>query len=567
MPVEQPVSPREADSSAIDRRSFMKLGAAGAALTALSTSSCAPGGVAGGGGGEGGSGSEAWWLDEVFELEEVTVAELAEQMASGARTSEEITGLYLDRIAALDRDGPRLRSIIETNPEALQVARQLDEERAAGNVRGPLHGVPIVLKDNIDTADAMTTTAGSFALEGHVAARDSGVAARLRAAGAVLLAKANLSEWANIRSSRSSSGWSARGGQCGNAFAVDRNPCGSSSGSGASVSANFCAGAIGTETNGSIVCPSSINGVVGLKPTVGLVSRAGIVPISHSQDTAGPMTRSVADAAAILSALAGPDPRDPMTSEAARFEGTDYTQFLNADALQGARIGIERSHFGNHPEVDRLMEEAIQAMAGAGAVIVEDTVIETRREFSAASFQVLMYELKADMADYLEMSGRPNGLATLADIIAFNEANADREMPWFGQELFYVADEKGDLSSAEYVESLATAQRLSRAEGIDRVMDEHNLDAIVSPTTGPAWKVDLVTDDGSSYGSSTSAAVSGYPSITVPNGYVFGMPVGILFFGRKWSEDVLIGLAYAYEQATGHRRPGRMPPSLDLVNG
>jgi amidase len=542
----------------------MKLGAAGAALTALGAPACAPAGESRQ---RSGGGEEDWWLEEAFELEEATIAELAEQMASGARSSEEITRLYLDRIAALDRDGPRLRSIIETNPEALEIARALDAERAAGSVRGPLHGVPIVLKDNIDTADGMTTTAGSYALEGHVAARDSGVAARLRAAGAVLLAKANLSEWANIRSSRSSSGWSARGGQCGNAFAVDRNPCGSSSGSGASVSANFCGAAIGTETNGSIVCPSSINGVVGLKPTVGLVSRAGIIPISHSQDTAGPMTRTVADAAAVLSALAGPDPRDPTTSEASRFEGMDYTQFLDAGALQGARIGIERSHFGNHPEVDRLMEEAILALTEAGATIVDDTVIETRREFSQASFQVLMYELKADMAEYLEMSGRPNGLATLADLIAFNEANADREMPWFGQELFLLAEEKGDLDSAEYVEALRTAQRLSRADGIDRVMDEHGLDAIVSPTTGPAWKIDLVTDDGSSYGSSTSAAVSGYPSITVPNGYVFGMPVGILFFGRRWSEDVLIGLAYAYEQATGHRRPGRMPRSLDLVNG
>lgn len=561
MPEETPRS-----STRIDRRGFMKLGAAGAALSALGTPACAPPAESPGGTAGSSGGTDPWWLDETFELEEVTVAELADQMASGARTSEEITGMYLDRIAALDRDGPRLRSIIETNPEALEIARRLDEERAAGTVRGPLHGIPIVLKDNIDTADAMTTTAGSLALEGHVAAQDSGVAARLRAAGAVLLAKANLSEWANIRSSRSSSGWSARGGQCGNAFAVDRNPCGSSSGSGASVSANFCAGAIGTETNGSIVCPSSINGVVGLKPTVGLVSRAGIIPISHSQDTAGPMTRTVADAAAILSALAGPDPRDPITAEAARFEGTDYTRFLDAGALQGARIGIERSHFGNHPEVDRLMEEAIGVMEAAGAVIVDDTVIETRREFSQASFQVLMYELKADMADYLEMSGRPNGLATLADIIAFNEENAAREMPWFGQELFLQAQEKGDLDSPEYVEALATAQRLSRAQGIDRVMDEHSLDAIVSPTTGPAWKIDLVTDDGSSYGSSTSAAVSGYPSITVPNGYVFGMPVGILFFGRKWSEDVLLGLAYAYEQATGHRRPGRMPLSLDLVN-
>ncbi len=555
------------EQSSLARRDFVKLSGLGAAAAAsLGAAGCAEGGAPGMAGTGAGRG-EQWWVDQAFELEETTIAELSEQMASGARSSVEITQLYLDRIAALDRDGPRLRAIIETNPDALDAARQLDEERAAGRARGPLHGIPIVLKDNIDTADGMTTTAGSLALEGHVAAQDSGVAARLRAAGAVLLAKANLSEWANIRSTHSSSGWSARGGQCGNAFAIDRNPCGSSSGSGAAVSANFCAGAIGTETNGSVVCPASVNGVVGVKPTVGLVSRAGIIPIAHTQDTAGPMTRTVADAAAILSALAGPDPRDPMTEPSARFEGTDYTQFLDPAGLRGARIGIERSHFGNHPEVDRRMEEAISAMAAEGAVIVDDTVLETRRDFSQASFQVLLYELKADLAAYLEMSGRPNGMATLADIIAFNEQNADREMPWFGQEIFHMAEEKGDLSSQEYLDALRTAAELSRARGIDAVMDAHGLDAIVAPTTGPAWKTDLVTDGGSSYGSSGSAAIAGYPSITVPNGYVFGMPVGILFFGRQWSEDVLFRLASAYERATMHRRPGRMPLSLDLANG
>jgi amidase len=553
----------ERRDSGMNRRDFMKLGGTGAAAAALGAAGCAPGER---GPSAGPSGNDQWWVDQSFELEEVTISELADAMASGDRTSAEITELYLDRIAALDRSGPRLRSIIETNPDALEVARRLDEERASGNVRGPLHGVPIVLKDNIDTADGMTTTAGSYALEDHVAAQDSGVAARLREAGAVLLAKANLSEWANIRSSRSSSGWSGRGGQCGNAYAIDRNPCGSSSGSGASVSANFCAGAIGTETNGSVVCPSSVNGVVGIKPTVGLVSRAGIIPIAHTQDTAGPMTRSVADAAAILSALVGPDPRDPQTEPSARFVGTDYTQHLDADGLRGARIGIERSHFGNHPVVDSLMEDAIRAMSAAGATIVDNTVIETRREFSQASFQILLYELKADLAAYLEMSGRPNGMATLADVIAFNEENADREMPYFGQEIFLMAEEKGDLTSQEYLDAVRTAGELSRARGIDAVMEAHQLDAIVAPTTGPAWKIDLVTDDGSSYGSSGSAAISGYPSITVPNGYVFGMPVGILFFGRAWSEDVLIRLAYAYEQATQHRRAARMPLSLDLAN-
>lgn len=551
--------------SKLDRRDFVKLGGMGAAAAAsMGASACTP--PRSERDRSGTSGGDAWWVDQSFELEETTFVELSEALATGDRSSVEITQLYLDRIAALDRAGPRLRSIIETNPEALDVARRLDEERAEGSVRGPLHGVPIVVKDNIDTADRMTTTAGSYALEGHIAAQDSGVAAKLRAAGAIILAKANLSEWANIRSTRSSSGWSGRGGQCANAYAVDRNPCGSSSGSGASVSANFCAGAIGTETNGSVVCPASLNGVVGLKPTVGLVSRAGIIPISHTQDTAGPMTRSVADAAALLSALAGPDPRDPMSAPSARFAGVDYTSFLDRDGLRGARIGIERSHFGNHPRVDDLMEDAIRAMSAAGATIVDNTIIETRRSFGGPSYQVLLYELKADLAAYLEMSGQPNGMATLADIIAFNEANADREMPYFGQEIFYEADAKGDLTSRDYLQALETARILSRDEGIDVVMEAHDLDAIVAPTTTPAWKIDLATDDGSSHGSSSSAAVAGYPSITVPNGYVHGLPVGILFFGRQWSEGVLLRVAYGYEQTSQHRRAARMVPSLDLRN-
>ena len=540
----------------------MKLGGvAAAAAAALGTSACAPEDPS-----QSENPAEAWWVNESFELEEVTFVELSSSMASGERTSVEITQLYLDRISALDRTGPRLRSIIETNPDALDIARSLDEERAQGTIRGPLHGIPVIVKDNIDTADGMSTTAGSYALEGHIAARDSGVAAKLKQAGAIILAKANLSEWANIRSTRSSSGWSGRGGQCGNAYAVDRNPCGSSSGSGAAVSANFCAGAIGTETNGSVVCPSSVNGVVGLKPTVGLVSRAGIIPISHTQDTAGPMTRSVADAAALLTALAGPDPRDPITEAAARFADTDYTSYLDADGLRGARIGIERSHFGNHPDVDALMENAIGAMSAAGATIVDHTIIESRSRFGGPSYQVLLYELKADMAAYLEMSGRPNGMATLADIITFNAANADREMPYFAQEIFEEANAKGDLSSRECVDALEAARVLSRDQGIDAVMEEHGLDAIVSPTTTPAWKIDLVAADGSSNGSSGSAAIAGYPSITVPNGYVHGMPVGILFFGRQWSEGVLLRIAYGYEQATRHRRAARLLPSLDLPN-
>ena len=542
------------------RREFVRLGALGAAGAALGPAACAPADL-------GDEGSTApWWVDAEFELEEVTLAELSESMASGALGSVDITRLYLQRIGALDRDGPRLRSLIEINPEAEELAERLDAERRSGRLRGPLHGIPVVVKDNIDTADGMTTTAGSLALEGHVAPRDSHVVARLRDAGAIILAKANLSEWANFRSSRSSSGWSARGGQCANAVAVDRNPCGSSSGSAAAVSANFCAAALGTETNGSIVCPSSVNGIVGLKPTVGLVSRAGIIPIAEAQDTAGPMTRTVRDAAVLLGVLAGPDPRDPATAEAAGFAGTDYTSFLDPDGLRGARIGVERSYFGNEPAVDYLMEEAIRAMAAAGATIVDETNLATRQRIGPPSFRVLLHEFRAGLASYLEAAGRPNGMATLEDVIAFNEANAEREMPFFGQEIFEQAIQLGGLDSPEYLEALETMRRLSRAEGIDALMEEHGLDAVVAPTTRAAWKTDLVNGDMSSAGASSPAAVAGYPSITVPNGEIYGLPVGILFFGRAWSEGTLLRIAYAYEQATSHRRPARMLPTLDLRN-
>ncbi len=547
--------------SRIDRRDFLRVGGlGGAALAVGGTGACAPA-------------DEPvrppdreveWWRRLSFELEEVPIAELQARMAGGRTTSAEITRLYLERIELLDRNGPRLRSVIETNSEAMEVARALDAERRAGNVRGPLHGIPVILKDNIDTADTMTTTAGSWALEGHRAARDAGVAERLRAAGAVLLAKANLSEWANFRSTESSSGWSGRGGQCGNPWALDRNPCGSSSGSGAAVSASFCAGAVGTETNGSVVCPSSVTGVVGIKPTVGLVSRAGIIPIAHTQDTAGPMTRTVADGAALLGAMAGVDPRDPATAASEGRSHSDYTQFLDAGGLRGMRIGVERSYFGVDARVDDLMEDAIVAMARAGATIVDPALLATRREIGAPSYQVLLYEFKADLAAYLEMSGAPNGMRALADLISFNEANVDREMPFFGQEIFLRAQETDGLASPAYLEALETARRLSRDQGIDALMEEHGLDAIVSPTTRPAWKTDLVNGGLSSAGSSGPAAIAGYPSVTVPNGYVHGLPVGILFFGRAWSEPTLLRIAFAYEQATGHRRSPDLPLSLDL---
>jgi len=548
-------------SGKMDRRDFIKVSGLGAAAAAtVGASGCVPDAAPAPGS------TDPWWTTQAFELEEATIAGLTDDMATGRRSSVDITQLYLDRIAALDRDGPKLRSIIETNPEALTLAAELDEERAAGNVRGPLHGIPIVVKDNVDTADGMMTTAGSYALEGHIASQDSHVAVQLKAAGAIILAKANLSEWANFRSTRSSSGWSGRGGQCGNAYAVDRNPCGSSAGSGAATSANFCAGSIGTETNGSIVCPSSVNGVVGLKPTVGLVSRSGIIPIAHTQDTAGPMTRTVADAAAMLTALAGADPRDPMSAPAAQYTDTDYRDFLDASALQGARIGVERSYFGADPHRDDLMEQAIVDMANAGATIIDNADLVNRSRIGAPSYQVLLYEFKTDLELYFQSVAPELNMRTLDDLIAFNEANADREMPWFGQEIVIEAAAKGDLSTPEYLESKETARRYSQDEGIDWLMEEHQLDAIVAPTTRSAWKTDLINGGISSLGSSSNAAVAGYPSITVPMGFVHGLPIGMLFFSRAWDEGGLIRLAYSYEQATQHRRPAKMLPTLDLRN-
>lgn len=541
----------------VNRREFVKLGALAGATAALAgTSACAIERPAERGG------QSADPTD--FELNEATIQELQAAMASGDRSARSITEAYLDRIASFDRQGPSLRSVIETNPDALDIAEQLDREREAGTVRGPLHGIPILVKDNIDTADRMTTTAGSYALEGSIPSQDSFVAQRLREAGAIILGKANLSEWANMRSTRSSSGWSGRGGLCGNPYALDRNPCGSSAGSGAATSANFTAAAIGTETNGSVVCPSSANGLVGIKPTVGLVGRSGIIPISHTQDTAGPMARTVADAAAILGALTGVDPRDDVTKASRGNAHADYTQYLDAGGLQGARIGVARQFFGFNPDVDGLMESAIEAMSKAGAVIVDPADIPTRQQMGEPSFQILLYELKADMAAYLATLGESAPMRTLADIIAFNEANAHREMPYFGQELFIQAEEKGPLTDPEYLEAVALARRLSRGEGIDAVMNEHRLDAIIGPTGGPAWKTDLVNGDNFGGSSSSPAAISGYPNITVPAGFVFGLPVGISFFGRAWSEPVLLRIAYAFEQATLHRRVPGFVPSLKL---
>jgi amidase len=447
----------------------------------------------------------------------------------------------------------------------MAIADALDAERAARGPRGPLHGIPILLKDNIDTHDRMSTTAGSLALVGSTPLQDATVAARLRKAGAILLGKTNLSEWANFRSNHSTSGWSSRGGLTKNPHALDRNPCGSSSGSGAAVAANLCAAAVGTETDGSIICPSHANGIVGIKPTVGLVSRAGIVPISHSQDTAGPMARTVADAAILLGALAGPDPRDAATESCRERALPDYTAFLDPDGLAGARIGVARNFFGRRSCVDRIAEESIAVLADLGAEIVDDLQLCASKELDDREFEVLLYEFKADLNAYLAGLGPAAPVHSLEEVIAFNRMHADRVMPYFDQELMVMALAKGPLSEDAYRTALETSRRLARAEGIDALLGEHRLDAIVAPSGGPAWLTDLVNGDHyTGCGSSSPAAVAGYPSITVPAGAVFGLPIGISFIGGAFSEATLIKLAYAFEQATNARQTPAFLPSVNL---
>jgi amidase len=499
-----------------------------------------------------------------FELEELTVAELQAGMKSGKWTARSLVEKYLSRIGEIDKRGPAVNSVIELNPDAQQIAETLDKERKAGSLRGPLHGIPVLIKDNIDTADRMMTSAGSLALAGSVAPKDSFVAQRLRAAGAVILGKTNLSEWANIRSSHSTSGWSGRGGQTRNPYALDRNPCGSSSGSGVAVAANLAAIAVGTETDGSVVCPSSANSLVGIKPTLGLVSRNGIIPIAHSQDTAGPMARTVTDAAALLTALAGVDPADAITAESRGRASADYTQFLDANGLKGARIGVPRKFFGFSDQVDKLMSEALDVMKKLGATIVDPAEIETAGKFDDTELEVLLYELKADLNKYLASLGPRAPVRSLKEVIEFNERNAAREMPYFGQDLFIKAEAKGPLTSKEYLEALAKNRKLAGPEGIDAAMSKHKLDAMVAPTGGPPWPTDLINGDHFTGGYSTPSAVAGYPHITVPAGYVHGLPVGVSFFGRAYSEPTLIKLAYAYEQATKLRRPPRFLPTADL---
>jgi amidase len=490
---------------------------------------------------------------ERFPYLETTIAQLAEKMGAGRLTARTLAAAYLKRVEAVDRRGPKLNSVIELNPDALTIAGELDRERKAGRVRGPLHGIPLLLKDNIATRDRMSTSAGSLALAGVPVPRDAHLAARLREAGAVILGKANLSEWANFRSTRSTSGWSARGGLTRNPYALDRNTSGSSSGSAAAVAASLAAGAIGTETDGSIVSPAAKNGIVGFKPTVGLVSRDGIVPIAASQDTAGPMTRTVTDAALLLSAIGGADPRDSATRDA-RLQ-PDYTSFLDSDGLRGARIGVARAYVSANDRVQALFSRALEALKAGGAEIVDPVTLPPRASYGEAELEVLLHEFKAGLAAYLAEFAPAAPIRTVDDLIAFNERHREKEMPHFGQELLTMAAARGGLDSPVYRDALEKGRRLTRDEGIDKALAEHRLDALIAPTGGPAWITDFINGDSHAGGFSSPAAIAGYPHITVPMGQVAGLPVGLSFVGAAWSEPTLLKLAYAYEQATRLRRP------------
>ena len=529
----------------MDRRDFVRLGVvAGTVVGATATATAAP--------------KRAAALDDLLDA---GVREQSAAMAAGKLSSQQLVKRYLARIAAVDKAGPRLNSVIELNPDALKIAAELDRERAAGKLRGPLHGIPVLLKDNIATGDRMSTSAGSLALAGVRATRDAFIVERLRAAGAVILGKTNLSEWANMRSTNSVSGWSGRGGQTKNPYALDRNTSGSSAGSGAAIAASLATLAVGTETDGSIVSPSSRCGIVGFKPTLGLVSRSGIIPIAHSQDTAGPMTRSVADAALMLAAMTGVDAADGVTKES-RGKVADYAAALRTDGLRGKRIGIARNFFGRSPTVDAIIEE-LAVLKAQGATLIDVRVPNTNK-YNATELEVLLSEFAPDLAAYLAAYAPHAPVKNMADVIAFNDKHADREMPYFGQEHLIAAQKKPGLDAKAYREALANNLRYSREEGIDQVMGEHKLDALVAPTGGVAWLTDYINGDHYGGSFSSPAAVAGYPHITVPAGYTRGLPVGLSFVGGAYSEATLIGMAYAYEQATKHRRAPTYPASVNI---
>lgn len=486
-------------------------------------------------------------------LQEITITQLQQGYKQGKFTVKEVVRDYLELIDALDKNGPRLNSIIQVNPEALQIAEELDKEMAAGKIRGPMHGIPVILKDNIDTHDKMATTAGATVLRNSFPLYDSWVASKLKEAGAVIIAKSNLSEWANFRSKISSSGWSGVGGQTKNPYVLDRNPCGSSSGSGVAVSANLCLLAIGTETNGSIVCPSNNNGIVGLKPTVGLISRSGIIPISFTQDTPGPMARTVEDVAICLGILTGIDSTDSKTLSANGNFHPDYTKYLKKDGLKGKRIGLIKEAMGFHPKVDILTDQTVAYLKSQGAEVIEFE-FPLNADIENASFQVLLYEFKDGLNKYLENLGKNSQVKSLKELIEFNKSDSI-ELRYFDQKILEMAQEKGDLESAEYKEALAKMQKGTREDGIDKLMNDHNLDALMAPTGAPAWKTDLIDGDLYLGGNSSYAAISGYPNITVPMGFIDELPVGVSFFGKAWSEPTLLEIAYAFEQGTKHRKP------------
>ena len=499
-------------------------------------------------------------------LPEWTIAELQEKMASGELSARQISELYLQRIEEVDKDGPFINSIIELNPDALEIADKLDEQRKGGKVRGPMHGIPVLLKDNIDTHDKMQTTAGSLALEGNVALKDAFIVKQLRKAGAVILGKTNLSEWANFRGKNSVSGWSSRGGLTRNPHALDRTACGSSSGSAAAIAANLAAVAVGTETDGSIICPAQTNGIVGIKPTLGLLSRSGIIPIAHSQDTPGPMARTVADAAIMLGVMTGVDKLDAATKSSKNHRFTKVTKFLNLDGLRGARIGVARNLAGSNPKIIKIFELCIEVMRQLGAVVIDPVKVPNFDKFGETEFEVMLYEFKADLSKYLQALPDDARVHSMEDVIKFNEKNEHRVMQYFGQEYMIAAQEKGSLRDKKYKDALAKNLRLTRKDGIDAVIRKHKLDAIVVPSRGPAWPIDLVNGDASNNDvvSTSPAAVAGYPHITVPAGFVFGLPVGISFFGKAWKDADLIKYAYAFEQATQYRRQPRYLPTANM---